>query len=144
MQGFKLIENGEHFAYLDQQVKLLEQVKQNPGQYTWDDEDDAAVLFGDFDDGELPLFQSKGEQYDSKVRRLIESISNVTAACEESKCSFKTTAQDRDQKIGTDCIDIFQHREQPDITFGVFHQVDPDQFGFSLYLGYSPNGLDKW
>ena len=36
------------------------------------------------------FFISKDEKYDAKVRHLIKSISNVTAACAESNCSFKT------------------------------------------------------
>ena len=86
---------------------------------------------------------TEDKQYNYKVRKLVEEISNVKAACDEGLCNFKSTTVDT-HPIGMDCIDIFQHRQIENTFFGVYHQMNEDKQSFSLYLGISDNGLSDW
>lgn len=136
--------------YLDQQMWLIEQLENNPD---FEFEDLYQILesynYRDKVYGSLKIFQdlslkNRGDEYDRKVKFLAEALSDITGACEQNQCSFKTVTVNSWSQIGTDCIDVFWHSQQPGITLGVYHQMDPDQIGFSLYLGYSRDGLNDW
>lgn len=76
------------------------------------------------------------------VKTLVKALTNVSSSCMHDQCRFKAKGIKSHRTM--DCIDIFEHRSDPDYYYGVYHTMDPSISNFKSYLARSKQGMDQW